>query len=100
MITIDLSDIAQMLSANELEDVVADELQDIATAIYVDLTAPPPTGTPVLTGVARNGWQIDTSVPLAPEVYNRVAYINRLNNGHSQQSPSGFVDAILDKHTR
>lgn len=84
----------------ELTEAFADRVEGVMTDIFVDLTAPPPLGTPVDTGAARNGWQIDTSIPLHPEITNSVPYINRLNDGHSQQSPSGFIEAIIDKHTR
>lgn len=30
-------------------------------------------------------------------VSNNVPYIQRLNNGHSKQSPAGFVEAAIDK---
>ncbi len=99
-ITIDFSDIVDITQAGALEDGLGEDAQDIANAIYIDLTAPPPTGTPVDTGNARNGWQIDMSDPLHPEIYNTVPYINRLNAGSSQQSPAGFIDAIVDKHLR
>ena len=98
MITLDLSDIANMISDNELEVDVIASLEDLTNAIFVDLTAPAPLGTPFDTGVARNGWQPDNSNPLSPEIYNMVPYIGALNNGHSKQSPAGFVDAILDKN--
>lgn len=85
---------------DELEDAFADRLEEMMTDIYVDLTAPPPLGTPVDTGQARNGWQIDLSDRMKPEITNSVPYINRLNDGHSKQSPAGYIDAIVDKHTR
>ena len=85
---------------DELEDAFADRLEEMMTDIYVDLTAPPPLGTPVDTGQARNGWQIDLSDRMKLEITNSVPYINRLNDGHSKQSPAGYIDAIVDKHTR
>ncbi|THD35710.1 MAG: hypothetical protein E7773_10205 [Sphingomonas sp.] len=84
----------------ELEGALADEALRVMSGIFTDLTAPPPVGTPVDTGVARNGWQLDLSQPLAPEVYNDVVYINALNNGHSQQAPAGFIEAAIDKNVR
>lgn len=100
MITIDLGDIANMISADEIQADIIENLQDTANAIFNDLTSPAPIGTPVDLGGARNGWDIDLTDPLAPEVFNRVVYIGRLNAGHSQKSPAGFVDAIVDKHIR
>lgn len=97
MITIKL-DLSQL--KHQLEDAVAEILEDKMTDIFVDLTSPPPVGIPVDKGTARNATQLDTSVPLAPEITNSAPYINRLNAGHSKQSPSGFIDAIVDKHSR
>jgi hypothetical protein len=97
-IRIDLSDFNAKAITDEIEAQLRAECLAVTTAIFVDLTAPPPLGTPVDTGVARNGWQLDLSDPLAPEVYNSVPYIGALNNGHSKQSPIGFVDTIVDKH--
>jgi hypothetical protein len=100
MITIDFSDIDPDKIVAKCEEQIADYLEDKMTDVYTDLTAPPPKGTPVDQGTARNGWQLDTSVKLAPEVYNPIAYIGRLNNGHSKQSPAGFIDTIVDAHFR
>lgn len=97
MISINTADIAAMLSTKELEKAVKEVSQDLATDIFVELTAPPPTGTPVDTGAARDSWQIDLSIEAAPEVYSTSPYMNRLNNGHSDQSPSGFIDAAVDR---
>lgn len=94
-ITLNLSNLK-----HEIEDQVAEILEEKITDIFVDLTAPPPTGTPVDTGKARQGWQLDTSVRLDPKITNDVPYIARLNDGHSKQAPAGFIDAIVDKHTR
>lgn len=78
----------------------AEVLEAKFTDMFVDLTAPPPEGTPVDTGQARNGWQLDVSQPLNPKITNPLPYIGRLNDGHSSQSPAGFIDAIADKHRR
>lgn len=75
--------------------------------------------TPVDTGYARANWQITIGVPatgevpaggaplaLALESYNperdgaafitnNAKYIRRLNAGHSQQAPAGFVEAAI-----
>ena len=73
--------------------------------------------TPVLTGRARSNWHIDlnqvdvslvepgtepnrgvvNSYKINDTIYisNNLPYIRRLNEGHSQQSPAGFVDAAI-----
>jgi hypothetical protein len=99
-ISVDLSDIDPDAITALIMDEVADELEGVMLDIYTDLTDAPPVGTPVDEGTARNSWQLDTTVPLEPEVYSTNPYIGRLNDGHSKQSPAGFVDAIVDKHTR
>lgn len=100
MITIDFSDIDPAKIVAECEDEIAEFLNDKMADVFIDLTASPPMGTPVDTGAARNGWQLDDSIKLAPEIYNTVPYIGKLNQGHSKQSPAGFVDAVVDKHFR
>lgn len=97
-IRIDLSDFNAKAIADEIEAELIAAGEDVVVAIFTDLTDSPPLGTPYKTGVARNGWQLDLDNRLAPEVYNSVPYIGALNNGHSKQSPAGFVDAIVDKH--
>lgn len=98
MISIDVSEITAMVLNKEIEAMVVEELRDTTNAIFTDLVSSPPVGTPVDTGAARNSWQVDTSIPLAPEVYSMSPYIGALNDGHSKQSPEGFVDAVVDKH--
>lgn len=99
-IKIDASDIDPDKITEAILDELADDLEDKITDVYVDLTAPPPLGTPVDTGQARNSWQIDTTVRLEPEVYTVIPYMKNLNDGSSKQSPAGFIDAIVDKHFR
>ena len=48
--------------------------------------------TPVDTGKARDGWTIIPTPANAVYVDNNVPYIEALNNGHSQQAPSHFVE--------
>lgn len=100
MITIDLSEVTKFIREKVLEEAIQERLEEVATDIFVDLAAPPPLGTPVDTGFARNGWQIDLSDPTGPQITNSVVYIGKLNDGHSKQSPAGFVDAIIDKNVR
>lgn len=47
--------------------------------------------TPVDTGHARDGWRLDGN----GNIVNDVEYIEDLNNGHSQQAPSHFVEKTL-----
>jgi hypothetical protein len=95
-----LIDITHLLRAiPHVHDVsleIADTIRDkIATDIYADLLRE----TPVDTGQARGGWQMDL-VGGQQHIQNAVPYIDKLNNGHSKQAPAGFIDAIVDRHTR
>jgi hypothetical protein len=98
-IVIDTGDLNPDKINEWLLDEIADELEGTMIDIFTDLTAPPPVGTPVDTGAARNSWQLDTTVRLAPEVYSTSPYIGKLNEGSSSQSPAGFVEAAIDKNT-
>lgn len=78
--------------------------------------------TPIDTGRARAGWSMDirqgsdvpprnsssyrTKSPIPPKnapfiiIYNNVEYAVRLNEGHSRQAPSRFVEKAVDKISR
>ena len=99
MIKLDTSEITAMIAADEIGAEIEHEAEDFIVNVFNEVTAPPPAGTPVDTGVARNGWQIDLSDKRAPELYNMTPYINVLNDGHSKQSPAGWVDRAVDKFT-
>jgi len=59
--------------------------------------------TPVDTGRARQGWA--NEMKLTPDelelvealIFNEVPYINKLNQGHSQQAPRYFIEQVLLK---
>jgi hypothetical protein len=58
--------------------------------------------TPVDEGNARAGWEntIYRSFRgsfIGATIYNEVEYIDRLNQGHSQQAPSYFIEQTLSK---
>lgn len=110
-----------------LTRITEEVVQEIGTSIHGGLVAPPPTGTPVDTGWARVNWigskrtpfqgtvgtpeGINTSAQSAGVValatwrirdrelwiVNNVPYITRLNAGHSQQSPAGFVERAIQR---
>lgn len=88
--------------------------KDAALALYGRIV----TLTPVKTGYARLGWRIEPNITgwappegqdtyPAPEtpnqiptsttywIYNNVAYILRLEHGHSNKAPSGMVGVAL-----
>ncbi|MEK7454735.1 MAG: hypothetical protein AABZ76_07405 [Pseudomonadota bacterium] len=81
-------------------DYVKDTIEEKLTDTFVDLTGPPPEGTPVDTRTASNGWQMDLADPMAPALVNHIPYINRLDDGSSSQSPAGFVGRAIDKNWR
>lgn len=49
--------------------------------------------TPVDTGVARDGWEIEDG-----KIVNKVDYIDDLNSGSSTQAPSHFIERTLLAH--
>jgi len=53
--------------------------------------------TPIDTGAARAGWELEGST-----IVNREAHLSDLNQGSSKQAPSHFVEAALlgHKHVR
>ena len=96
-IEIDLSDIKLNLDSEMQGEV--EQAEDIAAKIAFDFQRNVKRRTPVKTGVARNGWDVDLSGPV-PVVLNNVHYITDLNRGHSKQAPAGFVEAELDAAMR
>lgn len=48
--------------------------------------------TPIDTGNARQGWHLHGNA-----LVNNVEYVNRLNEGHSRQAPSRFIEQTLLK---
>jgi len=46
--------------------------------------------TPVDTGNARDGWRIEDG-----KIVNDVEYISSLNEGHSKQAPSHFIEQTV-----
>ena len=97
MIRFDFSDILNNLDFED--DLNTALVEDVRTKVGADLMAGLILATPVDTGQARNGWQIDTAGGQTT-VENRVPYINRLNEGHSKQAPAGFVENVIDDVTR
>jgi len=55
--------------------------------------------TPVDTGKARSGWELEYEKDLegytSPVIINDVEYISILNNGHSKQAPKYFIEQTL-----
>jgi hypothetical protein len=53
--------------------------------------------TPVDTGEAKDGWQLERAVSVddVARIENAVEHIVYLNAGHSQQSPRYFVETTL-----
>lgn len=51
--------------------------------------------TPIDTGYARSGWQLDPKKNGNVWVENDVKYVQYLEDGHSRQAPNGFVDQAV-----
>lgn len=113
----------------QLESVAEQVIKKIAFDVTANLVrAPSEGGTPVDTGWARANWIVNIGSALilpvgSPEavpaagitagvvasyklfqgpvyISNNVPYISRLNRGHSQQAPAGFVQAAIRKAVR
>jgi hypothetical protein len=56
--------------------------------------------TPVDTGRARGNWQVEFNGTQEATIYNNLPYIERLENGWSQQAPAGFVRVTLSEFER
>lgn len=66
---------------------VRDTLQKAGREVHSEVRA----STPVDTGRARDGWINHGLANDRVEITNDVPYICRLNDGHSKQSPRGFI---------
>lgn len=98
----------------------AERVRDLTINVQAGLAAE----TPVDTGFAAGNWQITIGAPASGTVAlggsvavgasvladyqldhgstfvtNNAAYIQRLNAGHSQQAPAGFVEAVIARET-
>lgn len=76
-----------------LKDSRADAGSKLAVKIVNELIA----ATPIDTGEARSGWH-HTLTKDGVRITNNVPYIEALNNGHSQQAPSHFIEKVLLSH--
>lgn len=56
--------------------------------------------TPVDTGRARGNWQVEFNGSQEATIYNNLPYIERLENGWSQQAPTGMVRITLSEFER
>lgn len=50
--------------------------------------------TPIDTGNARRNWRLKNK---GQKLENRVRYITRLNEGHSEQAPDGIAEPAIEK---
>ena len=96
-ITIDVSDISLNLSDDF--DKSIETASGVAKKTGLGFHAGVKRRTPVDTGRARSGWDIDLTGSGAI-VQNEVPYVGRLNRGSSTQAPAGFIEAELDAALR
>lgn len=97
MIRIDLSDLTNNLDVEA--QLNAEMVKQARDKMGLDLMAGLIQTTPVDTGRARAGWQLENEGDFAV-VSNMVPYIGVLNDGHSQQAPAGFVENEMDRVAR
>lgn len=110
-----------MANAKDIAENLRREVANAARAMVLEIDKQLRKATPVDTGHARRNWVPSVTSPHTGEadsdadhaqgiaevmrytldqgalwVSNTVPYINRLNYGHSQQAPSGFVERAVD----
>lgn len=76
------------------------DVEDVVAKLALDALDELQITTPVDTGRARAGWNMNQVTPDHAQVVNNVEYIVRLNEGHSKKAPAMFVEAALDKVVR
>lgn len=94
---IDLSDLLNGLG--EDAELTEAAVADVRKKLALDLLGGLQMATPVDTGEARNSWQIETTADQSV-VQTSSAYMHALNNGHSKQSPAGFIENVIDAVTK
>ena len=83
---------------------VSVRVNDGILAVVEQIKAELVIATPVDTGAARAGWRV-VKMPHKDrysvyEVVNDVPYISALNEGHSDQAPAHFIEAIALRYGR
>lgn len=100
MIDIDFSDLLDGI--DEDIELTEEQLLQLSQKITLDVHADLVRATPVDTRRARGGWQAETpqSVDENGIVDNNVEYINKLNDGHSKQAPTNFVENVVARYNK
>lgn len=88
MISIDISGVLKGVEAD-----VNKMVDKLATDLFAGLKL----STPVDTGRARAGWELELNEGRNPVIQNMVPYIGVLNDGHSLQAPQNFVELEIAK---
>lgn len=74
-------------------DLSEDEFEGLCWEIFNEIVD----NTPVDTGYAQSRWEIDFPRTGVCDISNDCDYISYLEDGHSQQAPTGMVQNALDK---
>jgi hypothetical protein len=74
---------------------VSDEKSRRKDTIIRQLVTNLKNATPVDTGKARDGWRAERG-----KIINDVEYITELNDGHSEQAPARFIEAVIIRDPR
>lgn len=74
--------------------------EDVFRALVLDIFSSIQIRTPVDTGRARGNWQVEFNGPQSATISNNLPYIERLENGWSQQAPAGMVRVTLSEFER
>ncbi len=97
---IDFSDLKKNIAADVA--LTEQQLLDYAQKTTFDVQRDLILATPVKDGTARRGWH--ATAPAKPfdegVVENQVAYIGKLNDGSSSQSPANFVENVVERYNQ
>lgn len=96
----DVSDITRNIKVDDV--LTKKQVTELTAKTTLDAHRELVLATPVDTGQARQGWEATTPTEEGQVgiVENNVEHIVYLNDGHSKQAPTGFVEAIVDKFNR
>ncbi len=87
-ILVNNSSASKKILLKELSKLESKALKESSERLLNDLIE----NTPIDTGAARKGWNLEVKSNNLIEISNNVEYIESLNSGHSKQAPAFFVE--------
>lgn len=95
MITLKVTGISEIIEEiqNLIDNTKKESLERVSNSLLKEIKE----ATPIDTGRARNGWQLEKDYK-GNSIVNDVPYIPSLNDGHSKQAPSYFIERTVLKN--